>query len=226
MSSLPKELFSFFKKLEKNNNREWFNDNKPQFKNIESQVKVFGENLKNALESSEKVDEFKLFRVYRDVRFSKNKTPYKTHFGLSFHREKPEFRGGYYVHLKPNDNFIAVGFWNPNKEDLLRIRKELELDSSEFRELMEVPKFKNVWGLLEGEELKTAPKGFSKEDPNIDLIRKKMFLFKKKYTDTEVLASNFIDKVAQDFITVRPFLDYMSSVLTTDLNGVSLLEKL
>ncbi|MCH1538385.1 MAG: DUF2461 domain-containing protein [Flavobacteriaceae bacterium] len=225
MSSLPKELFSFFKKLEKNNNREWFNDNKPQFKNIESQVKVFGENLKNALESSEKVDEFKLFRVYRDVRFSKNKTPYKTHFGLSFHREKPEFRGGYYVHLKPNDNFIAVGFWNPNKEDLLRIRKELELDSSEFRELMEVPKFKNVWGLLEGEELKTAPKGFSKEDPNIDLIRKKMFLFKKKYTDTEVLASNFIDKVAQDFITVRPFLDYMSSVLTTDLNGVSLLEK-
>jgi uncharacterized protein (DUF2461 family) len=79
---------------------------------------------------------------------------------------------------------------------------------------------------LEGEELKTAPKGFSKEDPNIDLIRKKMFLFKKKYTDTEVLASNFIDKVAQDFITVRPFLDYMSSVLTTDLNGVSLLEKL
>lgn len=225
MSSLPKELFSFFKKLEKNNNREWFNDNKPQFKNIESQVKVFGENLKNALESSEKVDEFKLFRIYRDVRFSKNKTPYKTHFGLSFHREKPEFRGGYYVHLKPNDNFIAVGFWNPNKEDLLRIRKELELDSSEFRELMEVPKFKNVWGLLEGEELKTAPKGFSKEDPNIDLIRKKMFLFKKKYTDTEVLASNFIDKVAQDFITVRPFLDYMSSVLTTDLNGVSLLEK-
>jgi uncharacterized protein (TIGR02453 family) len=225
MSSLPKELFSFFKKLEKNNNRVWFNDNKPQFKNIESQVKVFGENLKNALESSEKVDEFKLFRVYRDVRFSKNKTPYKTHFGLSFHREKPEFRGGYYVHLKPNDNFIAVGFWNPNKEDLLRIRKELELDSSEFRELMEVPKFKNVWGLLEGEELKTAPKGFSKEDPNIDLIRKKMFLFKKKYTDTEVLASNFIDKVAQDFITVRPFLDYMSSVLTTDLNGVSLLEK-
>lgn len=225
MSSLPKELFSFFKKLENNNNREWFNDNKPQFKNIESQVKVFGENLKNALESSEKVDEFKLFRVYRDIRFSKNKTPYKTHFGLSFHREKPEFRGGYYVHLKPNDNFIAVGFWNPNKEDLLRIRKELELDSSEFRELMEVPKFKNVWGLLEGEELKTAPKGFSKEDPNIDLIRKKMFLFKKKYNDTEVLASNFIDKVAQDFITVRPFLDYMSSVLTTDLNGVSLLEK-
>ena len=127
--------------------------------------------------------------------------------------------------LNPNDNFIAVGFWNPNKEDLLRIRKELELDSSEFRELMEVPKFKNVWGLLEGEELKTAPKGFSKEDPNIDLIRKKMFLFKKKYTDTEVLASNFIDQVTQDFITVRPFLDYMSSVLTTDLNGVSLLEK-
>ena len=106
----------------------------------------------------------------------------------------------------------------------MRIRKELELDPSEFRELMAQADFKNTWSKLEGEEVKTAPKGFSKEDPNIDLIRKKMFLFSKKYNDKEVLSKDFLNQVTKDFIAVRPFLDYMSSVLTTDLNGVSLLE--
>ena len=187
-------------------------------------MKHFGQQLKEALEATEHIDRVKLFRVYRDVRFSKDKTPYKTHFGISMHREKPRYRGGYYVHLKPNENFAAVGFWDPNKEDLLRIRKELELDPSEFRELMHESDFKNTWGNLEGEEVKTVPKGFSKEDPNIDLIRKKMFLFRKKYSDKEVLSPNFLEQLTQDFRTVRPFLDYMSSVLTTDLNGVSLLD--
>ena len=224
MTAIKKEVLSFFKKLEKNNNREWFEINKPEFKRIEAEVKHFGQQLKEALEATEHIDRVKLFRVYRDVRFSKDKTPYKTHFGISMHREKPRYRGGYYVHLKPNKNFAAVGFWDPNKEDLLRIRKELELDPSEFRELMHESDFKNTWGDLEGEEVKTAPKGFSKEDPNIDLIRKKMFLFRKKYSDKEVLSPNFLEQLAQDFRTVRPFLDYMSSVLTTDLNGVSLLD--
>ena len=224
MTAIKKEVLSFFKKLEKNNNREWFEINKPEFKRIEAEVKHFGQKLKEALEATEHIDRVKLFRVYRDVRFSKDKTPYKTHFGISMHREKPCYRGGYYVHLKPNKNFAAVGFWDPNKEDLLRIRKELELDPSEFRELMHESDFKNTWGNLEGEEVKTAPKGFSKEDPNIDLIRKKMFLFRKKYSDKEVLSPNFLEQLAQDFRTVRPFLDYMSSVLTTDLNGVSLLD--
>jgi uncharacterized protein (TIGR02453 family) len=224
MTAIKKEVLSFFKKLEKNNNREWFEINKPEFKRIEAEVKHFGQQLKEALEATEHIDRVKLFRVYRDVRFSKDKTPYKTHFGISMHREKPCYRGGYYVHLKPNKNFSAVGFWDPNKEDLLRIRKELELDPSEFRELMQESDFKNTWGDLEGEEVKTAPKGFSKEDPNIDLIRKKMFLFRKKYSDKEVLSPNFLEQLAQDFRTVRPFLDYMSSVLTTDLNGVSLLD--
>lgn len=169
------------------------------------------------------IDRFKLFRLYRDVRFSKDKTPFKTHFGISFHREKPALRGGYYLHLKPGNTFVASGFWNPNKEDLFRIRKEMEIDAEEFREILRQEPFVSVWGHLEGEEVKTAPKGFSKEDPNIDLIRKKAYLFTKKYSDEEVLTPNFLQQINSDFRAVRPFFDYMSSVLTTDLNGVSLL---
>ena len=221
--TIPKDAFSFFSELEKNNTREWFEPQKPRFKALEAEVKQFSADLQTAMNEHDSIDKFKLFRLYRDVRFSKDKTPFKTHFGISFHREKPAFRGGYYLHIKPGDNFIATGFWNPDKDDLLRIRKEMEVDAQEFRDIMAKPSFKKVWGNLEGEEVKTAPKGFSKEDPNIDLIKKKAYLFTKKYSDKEVLDNNFLAQVNADFKAVRPFFDYMSSVLTTDLNGVSLL---
>lgn len=221
--ALNPDIFSFFSELENNNTREWFEPQKARFKALEGEMKQFASVLASAMNEHDSIDKFKLFRLYRDVRFSKDKTPFKTHFGISFHREKPALRGGYYLHIKPGDNFIATGFWNPEKDDLKRIRKEMELDADEFRELMAQPSFKSVWGTLEGEEVKTAPKGFSKEDPNIDLIRKKAYLFTKKYSDKEVLAKDFLQKVNADFKAVRPFFDYMSSVLTTDLNGVSLL---
>ncbi|MGB1972402.1 MAG: TIGR02453 family protein, partial [Flavobacteriaceae bacterium] len=114
MITLPQDAFSFFKALENNNTREWFAPQKERFKRNEGQVKQFAQALKEAMNQHDTVDRFKLFRIYRDVRFSKNKTPYKTHFGISFHREKPALRGGYYLHIKPGDTFIATGFWNPH----------------------------------------------------------------------------------------------------------------
>ena len=220
---LNPDILSFFTELETNNNREWFEPQKKRFKALEAEMKQFSADLVEAMNEHDSIDRYKLFRLYRDVRFSKDKTPFKTHFGISFHREKPALRGGYYLHIKPCDNFIATGFWNPDKDDLKRIRKEMEIDAEEFRDIMAEPSFKKVWGSLEGEEVKTAPKGFSKEDPNIDLIKKKAYLFTKRYSDKEVLSKNFLQQVNADFQAVRPFFDYMSSVLTTDLNGVSLL---
>ena len=220
---LNPDILSFFAELETNNNREWFEPQKKRFKALEAEMKQFSADLVEAMNEHDSIDRYKLFRLYRDVRFSKDKTPFKTHFGISFHREKPALRGGYYLHIKPGDNFIATGFWNPDKDDLKRIRKEMEIDAEEFRDIMAEPSFKTIWGNLEGEEVKTAPKGFSKEDPNIDLIKKKAYLFTKRYSDKEVLSKNFLQQVNADFQAVRPFFNYMSSVLTTDLNGVSLL---
>lgn len=221
---LSKDVFSFLKNLQKNNNRDWFHEHKATFKVIETGVKQFYNQLFEQLNTVDSIDSCKVFRIYRDVRFSKNKLPYKTHFGGSFHRTKPELRGGYYLHIAPNnESFIATGFWDPNKEDLFRIRKELEMDSKELRELMEVNEFKSVWGALQGDELKTAPRGFDKLDPNIDLIRKKQFIFTKKYSDKEVLSNGFENEVIKSFKVIRPYFDYMSSVLTTNLNGESTL---
>lgn len=223
--SIPKEVLTFFNKLDNNNNREWFTEHKPEFKNLEVEVKSFYAALLEKLQKHDAIDKMKIFRVYRDVRFSKDKTPYKTHFGGSFGRTKPRLRGGYYVHIAPNnESFIATGFWEPHKDDLLRIRKELELDANELRKIISAKKFKDVWGNLVGDEVKTSPKGFSKEHADIDLIRKKQFIFTKKFTDKEIISPDFLTEVDKAFKAIRPYFDYMSEVLTTDLNGVSLID--
>lgn len=222
--TIPREVFSFFNRLDKNNNREWFTEHKAEFKELEKEVKQFYNQLYDRLNKHDQVDKLKLFRIYRDVRFSKDKTPYKTHFGGSFHRKKPELRGGYYLHIQPNnESFIATGFWEPHKDDLFRIRKEFEMDASEMRKIMSANKFKEVWGELVGDELKTAPKGFDKEHENIDLIKKKMYIFTRKFTDKEVTSNDFINTVDDSFKAIRPFFNYMSDVLTTNLNGESLI---
>ena len=219
---LPSDIFSFFKKLEKNNNREWFEQHKPEFKALETTVKQFGEALKDQLNQHDSIDRFKLFRVYRDVRFSKDKTPYKIHFGLTWHRTKPEYRGGYYLHLKPNDIFLACGFWDPNPADLKRIRQEIDMDADEYRNIINEPNFKRIWGKLQGDAVKTAPKGYAKDHPNIDLLRHKQHIFMVRYTEEDVAAADFLDRLDTALQAVRPFVDYMSAVLTTNADGESL----
>ena len=223
MSGINSKVFQFFSKLAKNNNREWFECRKTEFKALESEVKIFVKEIESALQEHDKIEKAKIFRIYRDVRFSKNKSPYKTHFGMAFHREKPPLRGGYYIHLEPNNSFLGVGFWGPSAADLFRIRKELEVDAAELREIMADPTFKSYWGTLQGDEVKTAPKGFSKEHPNIDLIKKKQYTFHHRLSDQQVFDPNFSELIDDHFQNIRPYFDYMSSVLTTDLNGESIL---
>ena len=219
---LDSAIFQFFNKLEQNNNREWFEQHKPEFKALETTVKQFGEALKDQLNQHDSIDRFKLFRVYRDVRFSKDKTPYKTHFGMAWHRTKPEYRGGYYLHLKPNDIFLACGFWDPNPADLKRIRQEIDMDADEYRDIINEPNFKRIWGELQGDAVKTAPKGYAKDHPNIDLLRHKQHIFMVRYNEEDVTAEDFLDRLDTALQAVRPFVDYMSAVLTTNADGESL----
>jgi len=133
-------------------------------------------------------------------------------------------RGGYYLHIAPNNkSFIATGFWEPNASDLQRMRKEFEMDDTEMRTIINGKSFKSVWGELVGDELKTAPRDFDKEHPAIDLIRKKQYIFVKKYTDVEVLSDGFLEEANRSFKVIRPYFDYMSEVLTTNLNGESII---
>ncbi|WP_320814791.1 DUF2461 domain-containing protein [Flavobacterium sp.] len=219
---LPKTTLDFLQKLQENNNREWFAENKKTFDDEQKKVKVFFNKVGESLGKSDGIERIQIFRIYRDVRFSKNKTPYKNHFSAGFTRTKPMLRGGYYLHIEPGASFVGGGFWEPNKDDLLRIRKEIALDATELRTIINQPTFKKYFETLEGEELKTAPRDFEKTHPNIDLIRKKQFLVVRKFTDKEVLDSNFEEEILNSFKAMRPFFNYMSDVLTTNLNGESI----
>lgn len=218
-----KKAFEFLKQIKENNNREWFAQNKPEFDLIVQGNKIFFNELFSVFQKYDSLERIHIFRIYKDVRFSKDKTPYKTHFGVSFSRTKPMLRGGYYIHLEPNNSFVGGGFWNPNNEDLFRIRKEFEMDLYEIEKIISDKIFKKYFGELQGEDgVKTAPKGFDKNHPAIDLIRKRQYVVMRKFSDNEVFSADFSNEIINTFLAMRPFFDYMSDVLTTDLNGESL----
>lgn len=224
MGSISKSTLNFLVKLKQNNNRDWFNKHKPEFQIEQHNTKAFFESLQVELEKNDAIEKLKMFRIYRDVRFSKDKTPYKTHFSGGFVREGKERRGGYYLHIEPKGSFLGGGFWNPNKDDLFRIRKEFEMDTSEIREIINEGNFVKYFGKLQGDSLKTAPRGFDKQHPDIDLIRMKQFIISRKFSDKEVLAGDFLNEVEKSFRAMRPFFNYMSDVLTTNLNGESIID--
>ncbi|SFS78784.1 DUF2461 domain-containing protein [Lutibacter maritimus] len=223
MISISKTTIHFLKALKENNNRDWFAAHKNEFQQEQKKAKSFYNAVMEQLKNHDAIESFKMFRIYRDVRFSPDKTPYKPHFAGNFVRATNKLRGGYYLRIRPGESFLAGGFWEPNKEDLLRIRKEFEMDATEIREIMNHSTFVKYFGKLEGESLKTAPRGFDKEHPDMDLIRMKQFIVMRKFTDDEVLSPNFLHDVNESFKAMRPFFNYMSDVLTTDLNGVSIL---
>ena len=222
MKLIPKDTINFLRELKLNNNRDWFNENKQRFNSIQSGVKEFANEVNESLKKSDDIEKLKIFRIYRDLRFSKDKTPYKKNIGMAFHRAKPDLRGGYYLEISADESFVAVGFWNPNKEDLLRIRKEIELDGQEFKSVINHRKIKDIWGEVKGQEVKTSPKGFNVDHHHIDLIKKKQFIFIRKLNDEEILDENFQEKLVSYFVSIRPFFDYMSEVLTTNLDGESI----
>lgn len=222
-TQLSKATFTFLKDLYKNNDRPWFAENKPRYEIAKEDIKAFMTELLELLQKHDAIEGFKTMRIYRDVRFSKNKAPYKTNIGTGFTRAGAERRGGMFVNIEPGNTFVGGGFWAPEAKDLKRIRVELQHNADPLRTYLDSKKVKTYFGSLRGDAVKTAPKGFDKTDPNIDLIRYKQFLLTRSFTDAEALSSSFLMECDNTFKAMRPFYDYMSETLTTDENGVSIL---
>lgn len=218
---IEKSTLEYLKKLHKNNNRDWFADHKETYLKVQQNAKDVFNSIHLQLQKHDEIEKSKMMRIYRDVRFSKDKTPYKAHFANSFSRLGKELRGGYFLRIRPGESFLAGGFWEPNKEDLFRIRKEIELDASEIKEVLNDKEYiKHFGGKFESfSELKTAPRGFDKEHPDLDLLRKKGFIAVKNFTDTEILSANFVEEVDKSYQALRPFFNLFSDILTTNLNG-------
>ncbi len=222
-STIPTSAFAFLKTLSKNNNREWFTNHKDTYTKEQNHIIDFAEALLHELNKHDVIEtpsgKKACYRIYRDVRFSKDKTPYCTYFSGSYRRATKYRRGGLYFHLEPGNSWLAGGFWSPNAEDLKRVRDDIAYDANPLRKILKSKSFIETFGTLQGEQLKTSPKGFDAHHEAIDLLRYKQFLLVKKFTDAEVLSDTFVRQANQTFKNMRPFLDYMSEVLTTDING-------
>lgn len=220
ITAVSDATLAFLQAIKDNNNRPWFTENKERFQIEHANFKAFVENLRDEMSHHDNIENHKVYRIYRDVRFSKNKIPYKTNFGASLVRATKWLRGGYYFQIEPGNSFAAGGFWSPNTDDLKRIRQELLADHKPLQKIINSAAFKKNFETLKGSQLKTAPRGYDREHPAIALLRHKQFLVVHPFTDDEVTHPKFVKALSKTFKAMRPFFNYMSEVLTTDENGV------
>jgi len=220
---IPATGFEFLQKLKKNNNREWFNEHKTAYQQELQHIENFAEALLAKLNAHDVIEtpsgKKSLYRIYRDTRFSQDKTPYKTHFSGSYKRATKQRRGGYYFHIEQGNSFVAGGFFAPVPADLKLIRDDIAFDPGPLQKIIKSKGFTSSFGQLEGEQLKTAPKGYAADHEAIDLLRFKQYLLIRRFTDEEVLAASFLEEANKTFKAMRPFFDYMSEVLTSNGNG-------
>jgi uncharacterized protein (TIGR02453 family) len=225
---IPASALEFIKKVAKNNNRDWFAKHKEQYLREYEHLVAFSGALLHEMNRHDHIEtpsgKDMMFRIYRDTRFSKNKTPYKDHWAGRMKRATRQLRGGYYFEIKPGGHSLAAGgFFAPNPADLLRIRQDIDYNAAAWNKLLSAKKTAATLGPLRGQRVSTAPRGFAKDHPAIALLQHKQFYFERYFTDAEVLHPNFVKQLSGTFKTMRPWLNYMSDVLTTDLNGESLL---
>lgn len=215
-----KATISFLKDLSQNNNREWFTDNKKKFEEAKAEFEDFvAECIGKVSLWDESVRDLKpkdcIYRIYRDVRFSKDKTPYKTNFGALIGKDGRKGKGSInYLQIQPNESFTAGGMYLPESADLKAIRQEIDYNLGEFEAILNKKDFKEHFGNLSQEwKLKTVPKGYDKENPAIEYLKLKGFVVMKKHTDKEVLASGFSTTVANSFELVKPLNTFLNRAI-------------
>lgn len=213
-------ILTFLKAIAKNNNREWFEKNKTKYLDSKKQFEDFLETLHKELltfdESLAGINPRKqAFRIYRDVRFSKDKRPYKVNMGAGFSAHgKMEQEPGYYIHIEPGKSFVAGGIYMPDAERLSKIRQEIDYNTGDFVKILKDKKFKKLFPSLDDfDKLKTAPKGYPKDHPHIDLLKNKSFVVSTRFSDADVTSKTFVKKVAAACKTLKPLNDFMAEAI-------------
>ncbi len=213
---LQNTTLTFLKGLAKNNDKEWFDANRKHYETAKKDYEQFVQGILDELAMTE--DGFKeqkakdcVFRIFRDVRFSKNKTPYKANFGAVFSKGgKKTMGGGYYVHLEPGKNFIGGGIWQPEGDVLKKIRQEVDYNFKEFQKIISDKNFKKTFGEIDGERLKKAPQGYDEENPAIEYLKLKSFTVGAAIKDEDFTSKTATKNVLSIFKTMKPFIDFLS----------------
>lgn len=214
-----KPVLDFLSDLGRNNQKEWFDANRSRYEDSKTKVLFFTEIMIQAIRKFDpEVPPLSpndcLFRIYRDVRFSPDKTPYKTHMGSFIAAGgRKSSRAGYYIHIEPGNSFLGGGIWCPPADQLKAVRWEIHDHPGHFQEILDDPEFNRYFKSIEGEKLKTAPKGFDKDFEAIDLLRYKSYAFGVPVTDQQVVGEGFIDFATSAFAQLYKANRFLNSAL-------------
>jgi uncharacterized protein (TIGR02453 family) len=213
---LTQSTLDFIQDLQQNNQRDWFQENKARYEAAKNDFLEFTQNVIDGAAKFEPALEGQLaketmFRIYRDVRFSNNKSPYKDHL-CAYLAEggRKTINPGYYLHINPNNqSFMACGLWMPPPAELKAVRQEIDYNFDELKSIVEKPEFRKNYPEVQGEKLKTNPKGYDAENPAIELLRHKSWSVSQKLPDELLLSDKLYDTVIDLMKTAKPFIDFM-----------------
>jgi uncharacterized protein (TIGR02453 family) len=217
---IEKSTLDFLKKLARNNNREWFEKNRHHYLQAKQNVENFTALLISeiaAFDPSVAMLEPKdcVFRIYRDIRFTNDKTPYKINMGAFISEKgKKGNHAGYYLHIQPHDkSFLAGGIYKPDNRLLQAIRQEIDYNITEFKDIINKKTFRSLFGSLQGERLKTIPKGYDKNHPHLELLQYKSYLVWHDLNDSALTRPDFLKKCVSVFRELYPFNQFLNRAL-------------
>lgn len=219
---LQTSTIKFLKDLKKNNNKEWFDVNRKVYEAAKQDFEML---VQRIIEQHGKKDEdiasLKpkdcMFRINRDIRFSKDKSPYKTNFGASINKGgKKAMVAGYYFHCEPGNSFVGGGLWQPMPDDLKKVRQEIDYCFDEFSKILTSKKFKTVYGeMYKGEDvsLTRPPKGYDETNPAIEFLKLKSFIAMRKIDDADLTSNTLSKKIAESFEALQPLVKFINAAL-------------
>lgn len=213
------DVLDFLSELQKNNRKEWMDENKPTYQaarkefvqlvtGLIEKITVFDPTITGLLAKD------CIFRINRDIRFSKDKSPYKTNMGAFIAQSGRKTKGaGYYLHLQPGNCFFGGGIYMPQATELAKIRQEIDYNAAQLKEILDDKTFKSTFGELQGEQLKTAPKGYPKDHEHIDLLRYKSYTVFTKFAESKVKQKDFADWLITQFKVMQPLNIFLNTAV-------------
>jgi uncharacterized protein (TIGR02453 family) len=216
---IEKSTLQFLTELKNNNTKEWFDANRKRYEAAKEDVQNITQKLIMSIgKHDEDIAALQVkectFRINRDVRFSKNKAPYKSNISAIFSKGgKKADTAGFYMHIEPGAAFVAAGYWSPEAKKLASVRQEIDYNLDEFKKILSAKKFKETFtdGLSKEDTLQRPPKGYDDENPVVEFLKLKSFIVTKKLTDADLIDKNYEKKIVTIFAAVKPFLDFLNT---------------
>jgi len=218
---LTPAVLKFLSALKKNNNKSWFDNHRDQYEMVKDEFRSFvGEMITGISRFDRSIEMLQpkdcMFRINRDVRFSKDKRPYKNNMAAYFNKGGKKGSGaGYYIHIEPGKSFVAAGIWMPPSEELSKIRQEIDYNYDEWKKILSHKDFKKYFnGNIDTKEsLIRPPKGYTEDNPAINYIKLKSFIAISAFTDKEITDKTFVKNLSKKFETVKPLIDFINRSL-------------